>query len=241
MPREVVVSAEPINDAHRMARECAEDAVQMAVKCGQLLAKAKEKLPRGAFDGWVAQNCTFGRTSAYAYMKLADKSSSALDDFGSIRKALGYESKPKPKAAKSQPEPKPAEHGPTDQERRDDSLRAARAAERDERTAVVELKAATAKPEPKPVVVTPPPAFDFTGYDPEDDDDYKSQIEAVFLADDKLAAMREELKQAHREIAALKASRDHYQSQAGEAVRLAKSKEREIEKLRKELAKRAAA
>lgn len=104
-----------------------------------------------------------------------------------------------------------------------------------------QLKAATQKPEPKPIVLTPAPDFDFEGYEPEDDDDYKSRIEAVFLADDKLAAMREQLKQAQREIVALKSSCDHYQRQAGEAVRLAEKRERENIRLRKELARRDAA
>jgi len=100
-----------------------------------------------------------------------------------------------------------------------------------------QLKAATEKP----VAVTPAPDFDFDGYEPEDDEDYRRSIDNVMASDDKLSALREELKQAHREIAALKASRDHYQSQAGEAVRLVKSRDREIDKLRRELAKRGAA
>jgi hypothetical protein len=33
----------------------------------------------------------------------------------------------------------------------------------------------------------------------------------------------------------MKASRDHYQNQAGEAVRLVKARDREIDKLRREL------
>lgn len=101
-----------------------------------------------------------------------------------------------------------------------------------------QLKAATQKPEAsKPVEVTPAPDFDFTDYEPEDDDAYKQNIENVMMADDKLAAMREELQGLHREIQGLKASRDHYQNQAGSAVRLLKMRDREVEKLQKELAK----
>lgn len=100
-----------------------------------------------------------------------------------------------------------------------------------------QLKAAKKKQElpPKPVEVAPPPDFDFSSYEPEDDDDYKARIENVMMADDKLAAMREELQQAHREIQALKASRDHYQAQAGEAVRLVKTRDRQIERLKRDL------
>jgi hypothetical protein len=101
-----------------------------------------------------------------------------------------------------------------------------------------QLEAAQKKPEPsKPLEVTPPPDFDFEGYEPEDDEEYRRNIESVMMADDKLAALRDELKQRHREIQALKASRDHYQSQAGEAVRLVKARDREIEKLKRDLAK----
>lgn len=102
-----------------------------------------------------------------------------------------------------------------------------------------QLKAAKQKqePPPKPVELAPAPDFDFSGYEPEDDDEYKQRIENVMMADDKLAAMREELLQAHREIQALKASRDHYQAQAGEAVRLVKARDRQIERLKRDLEK----
>lgn len=101
-----------------------------------------------------------------------------------------------------------------------------------------QLNAAKKKPEPpKAVELAPAPDFDFSNYEPEDDDAYKANIENVMMADDKLTAMREELKQCHREIQGLKASRDHYQSQAREAVRLLKARDREIEKLTKELRK----
>jgi hypothetical protein len=102
-----------------------------------------------------------------------------------------------------------------------------------------QLKAATqkAEPAPTPIEVAPAPDFDFEGYEPEDDEAYKQNIENVMMADDKLAAMREELKQVHRELAAVKLSRDHYQSEAGAAVRLVKARDREIEKLKRQLAK----
>lgn len=89
----------------------------------------------------------------------------------------------------------------------------------------------------KPVEVAPAPEFDATGYEPEDDEAYQSNVENVMMADDKLGAMREELKRVHRELAAVKASRDHYQSEAGAAVRLVKARDRDIEKLRKQLQK----
>lgn len=228
-----VPTAKDINEAHRLARASAETAVQHAIKCGQLLAIKKDELDRGDFDGWVEKHCDFGRSSAYAYMKVAIKSSRALDDFRSIQQALGYEkSKPKVKDL-----PKEAVSVLKAQR---DGAEATEETGNDRPAASVLGDSpfeATSKPDPAPEKVAPEPDFDFNGYEPEDDDAYKATIENVMMADDKLAAMREELKQVHRELQGLKASRNHYQSEAGAAVRLAKSKEREIEKLKKELAK----
>ena len=198
-----VPTAKEINEAHRLARSSAETAVQHAIRCGQMLSAKKAEIGRGDFDLWVAKNCDFGRSSAYAYMKVSAKSSRALDDWRSINQALGYESKPKPRPVSDSPKEA--------------------------------VSTAAEKPE-----ITPPPAFDFDGYEPEDDDDFRRNIENVLMADDKLAAMTDQLKQCHREIQALKASRDHYQSQAGEAVRLVKARDREIERLKRQIAKQAA-
>lgn len=102
-----------------------------------------------------------------------------------------------------------------------------------------QLGAATEKKPAKPVIVeiTPAPDFDFTDYEPEDDEAYRRSIDNVMMADDKLAAMRDELKQVRREMQSLKASRDHYQSESGQAVRLVKARDRDIEKLNKLLTK----
>lgn len=98
-----------------------------------------------------------------------------------------------------------------------------------------QLAAATAKPEPDLVEVTPAPDFDFSTYEPDNEDDYQRRIEAVMGADDQLAAMRDQLEQAQREIVGLKASRDHYQHEAHAAVRLVRARDREIHRLRKAL------
>jgi hypothetical protein len=100
-----------------------------------------------------------------------------------------------------------------------------------------QLKAATQNPAPQPLQVTPAPDFDFEGYEPESDDAFKQNVENVLMADDKLAKFMEELKQLHRELAAVKSSRDHYMSESGAAVRIAKGKDREIERLRREIDK----
>lgn len=100
-----------------------------------------------------------------------------------------------------------------------------------------QIQAAKQPNEPaKAFELEPVPDFDFTDYEPEDDEEYKRHIENVMMADDKLEAMREELKQVHREMQGLRASRDHYQNQAGAAARLVKARDRQIEKLEKQLA-----
>lgn len=111
--------------------------------------------------------------------------------------------------------------------------RAAAATEKPKRD---QLKAAKKKkPAPKPTVepmkVEPEPTFNGDDYEPEDDDAYKANIENVMMADDKLAAMREQLKGVYRELQVMKASRDHYQSQAGAAVRLVNKLRAQLEKL----------
>lgn len=235
------VTAKNINEAHRCARESAENAVEWAVKCGHLLAAKKDEIGRGNFDQWVADNCDFGRSSAYAYIKVAEKSSRGLDDLRSIQQALGYD-KPKqktdiPKGAVSVVNP--------DGGRTTGAKEGTEETGKDRPAAPVSTLApnVTIKQQPEPEIpqktteVTPAPDFDFDGYEPEDDDAYKQNIENVMMADDKLAAMREELKQVHRELAAVKLSRDHYQSEAGAAVRLVKARDREIEKLKRQLAK----
>jgi hypothetical protein len=226
-----VPTAKDINEAHRLARSSAETAVQHAIRCGQLLAAKKAEIGRGDFDLWVAKNCDFGRSSAYAYLKVATKSSRGLDDLRSIQQALGYD---KPKAKPVTPEPQvmnPPESAAQGSE-----------AGNPQKAHVMGIgavpRAAEARPaEAAPPSITPPPEFDFEGYEPEDDEAFKANIENALMADDRNAALVEELKQVHRELQAVKSSRDHYMSQAGEAVRLVKARDREIERLKRELAK----
>jgi DNA repair exonuclease SbcCD ATPase subunit len=102
------------------------------------------------------------------------------------------------------------------------------------------LPAPTAKPpveKESRVAPAPAPDLDFSTYEPEDDETFKANMENVIMADDRLAKLMEELKQAHRELQAVKSSRDHYMSESGAAVRAAKAKDREIEKLKKDLQK----
>lgn len=171
--------------------------------------------PRGALtQEQAAERFDVGRRSVQRAKQIVEKGSKAL------QKAVESGDVPLKKAAAVVDLPKP------------EQLKAAKAPFAEDK--------ATRPPE-LPADVDAAPDFDFTDYEPEDDEAYKKNIENVMMADDRLAAMREELKKVHRELQAVKASRDHYQSEAGAAARLVKQRDREIEKLRKQLGARAAA
>jgi hypothetical protein len=237
-------TAQNINDAHRCARESAENAVEWAIKCGRLLAAKKDELKHGEFTAWVESNCDFSVRSARDYMRAAEQNGSALP-FSSLRQLLAPPAGAEPKVPKEKggqastdtPKPSPtAESG----------VHASSAGPRakpfaDDATPGQQKRAETPPVSHHEQGDAPAGDFDFSGYEPEDDEAYKQNIENVMMADDKLAAMREELKQVRRELQAVKASRDHYQSEAGAAARLVKIRDREIEKLRKQLEARAAA
>jgi len=58
----MIPSAENINAAHAMALRCAKDAVQHAIRCGELLRAQKAALPHGKFMAWVEANCVIRGT-----------------------------------------------------------------------------------------------------------------------------------------------------------------------------------
>jgi hypothetical protein len=224
-------TAQNINEAHQCARESMENAVEWAVKCGQLLAAKKAELKHGEFMPWVEKHCDFSIRTASDYMRGAAKyaENGSTLPFSSLRQLLAppadQAAKPKrekPVDTKTAPEPFAEDRAP----RPESTSKPAAEPEFIPAGAPGQLADASSAGD-----------FDFTDYEPEDDEAYKQNIENVMMADDKLAAMREELKQVHRELQAVKASRDHYQSEAGAAVRLVKLRDREIEKLKRELAK----
>lgn len=230
-------TAKDINEAHRLARASAETAVGHAIRCGQMLMKVKESVPHGSFQDWVARKCDFSERTARVYMQAANQNGSALP-FSSLRAFIEVEKKPSKKQPDTTaPSVKGAVMNPPESAAQGSEARNRSTPSGEESGAREAARSPVREVAPKVAEVTPAPDFDFTDYEPEDDDAYKTNVENVMRADDKLAAMREELKQTHRELQGMKSSRDHYQSQAGEAVRLVKARDREIEKLKKELAK----
>jgi hypothetical protein len=60
-----------INEEHRLARSCADDAVHHPIRCGELLLEQKGRLEYGEFGAWIAERCEFSQASANLYMKAA--------------------------------------------------------------------------------------------------------------------------------------------------------------------------
>lgn len=63
--------AADINAAHADAMTHASSAIDYAKKAGALLLRAKQKLPHGAFGGWLEANCVVKARQAQYYMNAA--------------------------------------------------------------------------------------------------------------------------------------------------------------------------
>lgn len=211
--------AERINREHQAALRDATSAIDRARTVGKLLIEAKERCDRGQWESWLGGNCSdISVRTAQRYMDVARH---PAIEATSVRDAL---LKLAP-SAKHQPN-KTTRVSPPQASESEGKV------SRDTPSDPVQISEA-----PKPLEVAPEPQYDFSNYEPEDDEAYRANIENVMMADDKLNALRAELKQCHREIQALKASRDHYQNEAGVAVRLVKTRDREIERLKRQLSK----
>lgn len=63
--------AQAINEKVAEAENKARGAMQCALEAGALLVKAKEQVPHGQWEGWLADNCAVAPRTARSYMKLA--------------------------------------------------------------------------------------------------------------------------------------------------------------------------
>lgn len=63
--------AADINAAHADAVKHATSAIDYAKKAGELLLRVKQKLPHGAFGGWLEANCSVSERQAQRYMSAA--------------------------------------------------------------------------------------------------------------------------------------------------------------------------
>lgn len=74
---DLMIRGEAINDAHRHARKFAESAIDYAIRCGQLLLEAKDKVKHGEWQQWVSGSCDFNGRQARRYMQAAKRSSTS--------------------------------------------------------------------------------------------------------------------------------------------------------------------
>jgi len=71
IPRTPPNLVEPVNQAHKQARANASDAIEHAVRCGELLLEAKRQVAHGQWKKWIELNCEFAYETAKRYMKAA--------------------------------------------------------------------------------------------------------------------------------------------------------------------------
>jgi hypothetical protein len=68
-----------IKREHSLWLEGETNAIEHVIRCGQLLLKKKDELPRGEWLSWVAVNCNFSINTARNYMTIASNSERAMD------------------------------------------------------------------------------------------------------------------------------------------------------------------
>lgn len=68
-----------INREHRLAQSCVAEAVEHAIRCGELLIAQKSKLAHGSFRPWIKMNCEIAYSTAARYMKAAREKSTGVD------------------------------------------------------------------------------------------------------------------------------------------------------------------
>lgn len=92
--------ADMANQTHDRALKAANNAVQYAIDCGQILLRAKAQCKHGEWLPWLKENVRFDKSQAQRYMSLARNNAHA-HNFKSIREALAC------LADESTPDPEP--------------------------------------------------------------------------------------------------------------------------------------
>lgn len=80
---------EQINEQHRIIAGRKGEALEHAVRCGELLLEAQQRVPRGHWTVWLEENVEMHKTTAFAYMRLArNKEAVQAGNFNGIDPAL---------------------------------------------------------------------------------------------------------------------------------------------------------
>tara|TARA_R110000803_G_C11936027_1_gene315993 strand:- start:545 stop:1117 length:573 start_codon:yes stop_codon:yes gene_type:complete len=72
-----------INETYERCRKVSFEALRLAIKCGELLNEAKEKVPHGDWLNWVETNLTVGHRQAQKLMRVAANRDKILADANS--------------------------------------------------------------------------------------------------------------------------------------------------------------
>lgn len=204
------VTADSVNAAHRLAKQCADTAIEHAMTCGKLLALKKDAMGHGEFTAWVKQWCEFSDRQARRYMEVAAKTDTRVR-FESMRQALGYD---KPPAAKSPP--------------RKEETPAPTPANAPEPAAPEVIMSPAATPEGE-WDAEEDAALEAA------EAEYARSMDKVMQADDRLAAAHAEIKRQAAEIASLKLARDGFMNGKAAITRLLGQEQRKVERLEKKL------
>jgi hypothetical protein len=96
--------AAEIENCHQAAYRAAEDALNLALRCGDLLIEAKAKIKHGEWLFWPETNTTVGNRQAQNYIRLAknrpeiEAANTQRDSHLPVREAIALLAEPKPKA-----------------------------------------------------------------------------------------------------------------------------------------------
>ena len=85
----LTVIASEINREHRLAEEHAAQAVDHAIRCGEMLIEAKAQLKHGEWLPWLAANFEGSEDTAGNWMRLA-RNSERVRNLPSVRQALAH-------------------------------------------------------------------------------------------------------------------------------------------------------
>lgn len=224
----VVATAKQINEQHRLAIQSAENAIEHAILCGQMLVEKKASLAHGELQPWIEKNCEFAYSTAARYMKAA-QSSKAVN-----LSALSH-------------------IFPSGKTNKLDKVQISTAVEICEKTAAEKApfsasqndhlapEAASIQP---PKVQAVPPSILSDDWQPEiPGDEEMAAIERevqeaearVLQADDITAGYHAELKRQAAEIAVLKVSRDGYMHGKNQITKMLQAEQRKTARLEKEL------
>lgn len=98
----LVTLAKDIEKEHQAAREAARTAIEHAIRCGELLLKAKPKVQHGEWLPWLAANTSIGTRQAQNYMRIAankaeiEQANAQRDSHLPVREAIALLAEPKP-------------------------------------------------------------------------------------------------------------------------------------------------